>query len=79
MDYEFYKEQFWKKNRFRDVYMDFNEKRTIPGLIHHNLIKIGQNDPCIVSFGWFFIFTFLTLSNFIKCILILFLFFKNIK
>ena len=66
MDYEFYKEQFWKKNRFRDVYMDFNEKRTIPGLIHHNLIKIGQNDPCIVSFGWFFIFTFLTLSEFYK-------------
>ena len=66
MDYEFYKEQFWKKNRFRDVYMDFNEKRTIPGLVHHNLIKIGQNDPCIVSFGWFFIFTILTLAEFYK-------------
>ena len=66
MDYEFYKEQFWKKNRFRDVYMDFNEKRTIPGLVHHNLIKIGHNDPCIVSFGWFFIFTLLTLSEFYK-------------
>lgn len=66
MDYEFYKEQFWKRNRFRDVYMDFNESRSIPGLVHHNLIKIGENDPCIVSFGWFFIFTILTVSEFYK-------------
>ena len=66
MDYEFYKDQFWRKNRFRDVYMDFNETRTINGLIHHNLIKIGQNDPCIVSFGWFSIFTLLTIVEFYK-------------
>lgn len=46
--------------------MDFNETRTIPGLIHHNLVKIGQNDPCIVSFGWFTIFTLLTLVEFYK-------------
>ena len=66
MDYEYYKEQFWRKNRFRDVYMDFKETRKIPGLISHNLIKIGQNDPCIVSFGWFTIFTLLTLCEFYK-------------
>ena len=46
--------------------MDFNETRTINGLIHHNLIKIGQNDPCIVSFGWFSIFTLLTIVEFYK-------------
>ena len=66
MDYEIYKEQFWRRNRFRDVYMDFKETRKIPGLISHNLIRIGQNDPCFVSFGWFFIFTLLTLCEFYK-------------
>jgi hypothetical protein len=66
MNYEYYKEQFWRKNRFRDAYMDFEETRKVPGLISHNLIKIGQNDPCIVSFGWFTIFTLLTLCEFYK-------------
>ena len=66
MDYNYYKDQFWRRNRFRDVYMDFNEERIIPGLIHHNLVKIGQSDPCIVRFGWFFIFTLLSLSEFYK-------------
>ena len=66
MDYEYYKNDFWTRNRFRDVYMDFNETRTIPGLIHLNLVKIGQRDPCIVSFGWFTIFTLLTLVEFYK-------------
>ena len=66
MDYEFYKEQFWKRNRFRDVYMDFNETRKVHGLVHHNLIKISQNEPCFVSFGWFMIFTLLTVCEFYK-------------
>ena len=66
MDYEYYKEQFWKRNRFRDVYMDFNETRKVPGLVHHNLIKISQNEPCFVSFGWFMFFTLLTVSEFYK-------------
>ena len=66
MDYEYYKDQFWKKNRFRDTYMDFNEKRVIPGLEHYNLVKIGKEDPCIVSFGCFFFFTLLNLCEFYK-------------
>jgi hypothetical protein len=66
MDYEYYKEQFWRKNRFKDVYMDFNETRKVPGLVHHNLIKISQNEPCFVSFGWFMIFTLLTVCEFYK-------------
>jgi hypothetical protein len=66
MDYEYYKEQFWRKNRFKDVYMDFNETRKVPGLVHHNLIKISQNEPCFVSFGWFMIFTLFTVCEFYK-------------
>ena len=37
-----------------------------PGLIHHNLVKIGQSDSCLVNFGWFTIFTLLTLVEFYK-------------
>ena len=66
MDYEYYKEEFWKRNRFRDVYMDFNETRKVPGLVHHNLIKIGQKEPWFVSFGWFMITTLLTVCEFYK-------------
>ena len=66
MDYQYYKEQFWKRNRFRDVYMDFNEKRKVNGLVHHNLIKISQHEPCFISFGWFMIFTLLTVCEFYK-------------
>ena len=66
MDYEFYKEQFWRRNRFRDVYMDFNETRKVPGLVHHNLIKIGQKEPWFVSFGWFMFTTLLTVCEFYK-------------
>jgi hypothetical protein len=66
LDYEIYKEEFWKRNRFRDVYMDFNETRKVPGLIHHNLIKIGQKEPWFVSFGWFMITTLLTVCEFYK-------------
>jgi hypothetical protein len=66
MDYEYYKEQFWMRNRFRDVYMDFNETRKVPGLVHHNLIKISQKDPWFVNFGFFMIFTLLTICEFYK-------------
>ena len=66
MDYEFYKEQFWRRNRFRDVYMDFNETRKVPGLVHHNLIKIGQKEPWFVSVGWFMFTTLLTVCEFYK-------------
>ena len=66
MDYEHYKDQFWRRNRFRDVYMDFNERRTIPGLIQYNLIKIGQNEPCSVNLFWFILFSLLGICEFYK-------------
>ncbi len=66
MDYEYEKEYFWRRNRFRDVHFDFNETRVIPGMVHHNLIKMTANEPCSVNFGLFFIFTILTFSEFYK-------------
>ena len=79
MDYQYYKEQFWKRNRFRDVYMDFNEKRKVNGLVHYNLIKIWENEPCIVSFGWFMIFTLLTLCEFYKLYINTFFVYQEFK
>ena len=61
MDYEYYKRDFWMRNRFRDVYMDFHETRTVPGLHHYNLVNIGNENPCGVNFFFYFlsvIFTF---------------------
>ena len=66
MDYEYYKSEFWRRNRFRDVHMDFHETRTIPGLRHHNLVKIGNKDPCSVNCFWYFLFTMLTFCQFYK-------------
>ena len=65
MDYMFYKDEFWRRNRYRDVYMHFNESRIIPGLTPHNLIKFG-NDHCCMNFFWFFICTIITFAEFYK-------------
>ena len=46
-------------NRFLDYYMNFNETRTIPGLSHFNLIKLGDNEPFYLNY-----FFFLTFYNF---------------
>ena len=66
MDYEYYKSAFWRRNRFRDVYMDFHETRTIPGLLHHNLVNIGNENPCSVNFFFYFVSVLLTLCQFYK-------------
>ena len=65
-DYEREKSDFWARNRFRDVYFDFSESRVIPGIKHHNLVKLKVNEPCMVNFFWFFLFTFFTFSELYK-------------
>ena len=65
-DYEFYKRDFWIRNRFRDVYMDFNETRTIPGLNHYNLVSIGNQDPKSVNFCFYFLSVMFTFCQFYK-------------
>ena len=66
MDYEYAKEDFWRRNRFRDVHFDFRETRTIPGMAHHNLVKMTAHEPCTVNYFFFFLFTILTFSEFYK-------------
>ena len=66
MDYESQKYAFWRRNRFRDVHFDFRETRTIPGMAHHNLVKMTAREPCTVNYFFFFLFTILTFSEFYK-------------
>ena len=65
-DYEKEKSEFWKRNRFRDVFFNFWETRTISGMKYHNLIKLVPKEPCMVNFFWFFFFTFFTFGEFYK-------------
>ena len=68
MDYMAYKDDFWRRNRFRDAYFDYCETRTVPGLTQYNLIKIGDHEPCIVNFFWFIIFTIISFAEIYKII-----------
>ena len=63
-DYDRAKCNFWRRNRFRDVHFNFWETRTIPGMEHHNLVKLTVNEPCMVNFFFFFLFTILTFAEF---------------
>ena len=62
-DYERAKAFFWRKNRFRDAQFSFWETRIIPGMKHHNLVKMVAVEPCIVNYFFFFIFTILTIGE----------------
>jgi len=66
MDYQYEKEYFWRRNRFRDVHFSFTETRTIPGLVHHNLVKLTAQEPCSVNFAFFFLFTIIPFVEFYK-------------
>jgi hypothetical protein len=65
-DYERAKRHFWRRNRFRDVHFDFRETRVIPGMDHHNLVKLAINEPCMVNYFFFFLFTILTVAEFFR-------------
>lgn len=66
MDYENEKEKFWERNRFRDRYFNFWETREIPGLTHHNLVKLTENEPVFVNYFFFFICVILTFCEVYK-------------
>ena len=65
-DYEREKSEFWRRNRFRDIHFYFKESRVIPGLKYHNLVKLKTNEPCMINFFWFFVFTMFTFGEFYK-------------
>ena len=65
-DYENEKAEFFKRNRYRDIFFRLRERKTIPGLKIYNLVKIGNKDPCMVNFFWFCFFNILTLGEFYR-------------
>lgn len=65
-DYERAKRHFWRRNRFRDVHFDFTESRVIPGMDHHNLVKLTQEEPCLVNYFFFFLAVLLTIAEFFR-------------
>lgn len=58
MDYEFFRTDFYNRNRPNDKYMDYCEERKIPGLNEHNFIHISNEEPCGIRFC---VFVFLSL------------------
>lgn len=78
-DYEAQKEDFKERNRKRDDYMDFSESWSLPGITHHNLIKIGNYEPCTVNCFWYILFTLFTLAQFYKSYVASFCIYQNYK
>ena len=66
MDYRNAKNNFYDRNRDKDEFFDFKETKIIPGIMHHNLIKLRESEPCTVNYFLFVIFTILTLVEFYK-------------
>ena len=66
MDYQNEIDLFYANNRYKDKFFEFSEERKIPGLIHHNLIKMGENEPFLSKYFFFILSTFLALSEFYK-------------
>ena len=57
MDYQNEIDKFYACNRYRDEHIEFTEKRFVPDLIHHNLIKLGKNEPILSKYFFFILFT----------------------
>jgi hypothetical protein len=68
MDYENKKNAILRqlKLRYPDDSINVEQKRKIPDMIHHNLIKMSEEIPASVNYGLFVIFTILTLAEFYK-------------
>ena len=66
IDYQNEIDNFYARNRYRDAYLDFKEERFIPDLVHHNLIKLGKNEPFLSKYFFFILSTLLTLSELYK-------------
>jgi hypothetical protein len=67
MDYEFFRTDFYNRNRPRDKYMDYCEERKVPGLNESNFVHISDEEPCGLSFCVFVFFSLFLLGEFYKC------------
>ena len=66
MDYQNEIDKFYALNRYKDEFFEFSEKRIVPDLVHHNLIKLGKEEPFLSKYFFFILSTLLTLSELYK-------------
>jgi hypothetical protein len=66
MDYEIIRNDFYMRNRPRDYYMSYYEKRIIPGLAKYNLVRIGDTEPFMVNICFFILATIFICAEFYK-------------
>ena len=67
MDYDFYRTNFYNRNRPNDKHMDYCEERKVPGLIEYSIINISNEEPCGISLCLFVFCSLLLLGEFYKC------------
>jgi hypothetical protein len=67
MDYECVSRDFYMRNRPRDYYMNYSERRMIPGLTKYNLVRIGESEPSTVNICAFILCTIVMCAEFYKC------------
>ena len=65
-DYLMHKDSFWRRNRFRDVHMDFHEKRNINGFNENNLVQICDTKPKCFHCGYYVLWTIIPFVQFYK-------------
>jgi hypothetical protein len=65
-DYLMQKDSFWRRNRFRDVHMDFHEKRNINGFNENNLVQICDTKPKCFHCGYYVLWTIIPFVQFYK-------------
>ena len=65
-DYDIAKRALRDRNSDRDTLYDITETRIIPEFISHNLIKLGNTEPCTVNYFFFIIATILTFAELYK-------------
>lgn len=67
MDYEYFRTDFYNRNRRRDKFMDYSETRKVPGLNNFNFVCIRDTEPCGVNICMFILFTILPFTELYKC------------
>ena len=67
-DYMFQKKNFCNANKKKSKEFYFKEYRTIPNMEHYNLVALDENEPCLINFFFFFIFTICMFGEIYKII-----------
>ena len=65
-DYQQYKNSFIEKNKYKDVYMDFSEERSLSGFTEYNLVNINENNSCFINRFWYVLSIIFTFTQFYK-------------